>query len=120
MVLPQPSAHADIITGTKDDDDLYGTASRDVMRGLGSSDWMEGRRGNDAIHEGTGGGMISGGLGDDTVYAGPILATKDVWVDELYCGDGPDVVVYDRKTRDFKDNLHKCEEVKLVRGYEGF
>jgi len=41
-------------------------------------------------------------------------------VDELYCGDGHDVVVYDRKTRDFKDNLHKCEEVKLVRAYEGF
>lgn len=41
-------------------------------------------------------------------------------MDELYCGDGHDVVVYDRKTRDFKDNLHKCEEVKLVRGYEGF
>ena len=49
-----------------------------------------------------------------------IFATKDVHADELYCGVGFDVVYYDKKTRDFKDNLHRCERVKLVRFYEGF
>ncbi len=130
----------DLIFGRGGGDRLSGRGGNDAIFGGTGHDFIDGGDGNDTLDSGPGPDFVDGGPGDDILKTGGardhvyvfrgedrvvagsgndrIKATKDGKVDEFYCGLGFDVVYYDKNTRDFKDNLHRCEQVMLVEFHE--
>jgi Ca2+-binding RTX toxin-like protein len=112
--------------GTDRDDQLTGTSERNAIKGLdgadkiegkGAKDTLNGNRGEDAIYGGNGedklygGGnsdYLQGGIKSDYMNTGPgndIIAAKDGFKDQIYCGSA-----YDRVYVDRIDVLHGCEK----------
>ncbi|HKP90487.1 MAG TPA: hypothetical protein VJT75_11010, partial [Thermoleophilaceae bacterium] len=77
--------------GGRGDDQLFGGDGADQLFGEGGADALTGGRGRD---------RVNGGTGADSVEV------RDGAQDEVWCGDGRDVV-----RADGRDRLHGCEEV---------
>jgi len=112
--------------GTERDDQLSGTAKRnsiegrngaDKIEGNGAKDTLNGNLGADAVYGGNGEDKVYGGGNDDYVQAGikkdriytgsgnDVVAAKDGFRDQIYCGSS-----YDRVYVDRIDVLHFCEK----------
>jgi Ca2+-binding RTX toxin-like protein len=112
--------------GTDRDDRLSGTSKRnaitgrngaDQIAGNGAKDTLNGNLGEDAIYSGNGedklygGGnsdYLQGGIKKDYINTGPgndVIAAKDGFKDQIYCGSA-----YDRVYVDRIDELHGCEK----------
>ncbi|NJR39338.1 MAG: hypothetical protein HC781_11610 [Leptolyngbyaceae cyanobacterium CSU_1_4] len=64
--LLQPTAAADVLTGTEDKDTIDGLGGNDRISGLGGNDTLVGNRGNDILLGGLGSDRLTGGRGRDT------------------------------------------------------
>jgi Ca2+-binding RTX toxin-like protein len=112
--------------GTERDDQLSGTAKRNTIKGRnggdkiegnGAKDTLNGNLGADAVYGGNGEDKVYGGGNDDYVQAGikndristgpgnDVVAAKDGFRDQIYCGSNFDRVYVDRI-----DVLHFCEK----------
>jgi Ca2+-binding RTX toxin-like protein len=112
--------------GTDRDDQLSGTSKRnaiegrngaDQIEGKGAKDTLNGNLGSDAVYGGNGEDKIYGGGNDDYMQAGiksdyigtgsgnDVIAAKDGFRDQIYCGSD-----YDRVHVDRIDVLHRCEK----------
>lgn len=60
-----PIAHAAVINGTPDDDDITGTATADTVWAKGGNDVVHGAGGNDVLHGGPGADTMAGDAGWD-------------------------------------------------------
>src|SRR3954451_16490113 len=67
LMFAAPSAHAQTLSGTDGDDQLFGTSGNDLMFGLGGDDEMNGEAGNDTLDGGLGDDDIAGGTGGDGI-----------------------------------------------------
>src|ERR687897_63155 len=111
--------------GTDRDDQLSGTSKRNVIKGRGGADQIEGNGAKDTLNGNLGGDAIYGGNGEDKLYGGgnddymqggirsdyigtgsgdDVVAAKDGFKDQIYCGSDFDRVYVDRI-----DVLHRCE-----------
>jgi Ca2+-binding RTX toxin-like protein len=101
-------ALAGYFIGTRGDDNLRGTNRADEMYGLRGWDDIFGRDGKDYIEGGTGHDRLFGGDNADDIYGGQgaddldggrgddfLNAADDKPDDEVDCGAGVDVVVFD-------------------------
>jgi hypothetical protein len=112
-------------SGTDGDDQLSGTANPNIMKGRkgadriegkGSKDTINGNLGADAIYGGNGEDKLNGGGNSDFVQGGTksdyigtgsgndVVAAKDGFRDQIFCGSSFDRVYVDRI-----DVLHFCE-----------
>jgi len=112
--------------GTDRDDQLSGTSKRNVIQGRngadqiegnGAKDTLNGNLGADAVYGGNGEDKLNGGGNDDYIQGGiksdylgtgsgnDVVAAKDGFRDQIYCGSG-----YDRVYVDRIDVLHSCEK----------
>lgn len=112
-------------SGTDRDDQLTGTSNRnaiegrdgaDQIEGNGAKDTLNGNRGEDAIYGGNGEDKLYGGGNDDYMQGGiksdyigtgsgdDVVAAKDGFKDQIFCGSDFDRVYVDRI-----DVLHRCE-----------
>jgi Ca2+-binding RTX toxin-like protein len=112
--------------GTDRDDQLTGTSERNAMKGLNGADKIEGKGAKDTLNGNLGEDAIYGGNGEDKLYGGgnsdylqggiksdyinsgpgnDIIAAKDGFKDQIYCGSA-----YDRVYVDRIDVLHGCEK----------
>ena len=112
--------------GTDRDDQLSGTSKRnaikrrngaDQIEGNGAKDTLNGNLGADAVYGGNGEDKLYGGGNDDYMQAGiksdyirtgsgnEVIAAKDGFRDQIYCGSD-----YDRVYVDRIDVLHLCEK----------
>lgn len=76
----QPTAAADILTGTERKDTIDGLGGNDRLSGLGGNDTLVGNRGNDILLGGLGSDRFTGGRGRDT-FALETGAGKDKFLD---------------------------------------
>jgi Ca2+-binding RTX toxin-like protein len=112
--------------GTKGDDHLSGTANRNDIEGRNGADKIEGNGGKDSLNGNLGADAVYGGTGEDKLYGGgnddfiqggikndylgtgsgnDVVAAKDGFRDQIYCGSD-----YDRVYVDRIDVLHRCEK----------
>ena len=112
--------------GTERDDQLSGTSKRnaiegrngaDQIEGNGAKDTLNGNLGADAVYGGNGEDKLNGGGNDDYMQGGiksdyigtgsgnDVVAAKDGFRDQIYCGSNFDRVYVDRI-----DVLHGCEK----------
>jgi preprotein translocase subunit SecG len=112
-------------SGTDRDDQLTGTSNRNAIEGRdgadqidgnGAKDTLNGNRGEDAIYGGNGEDKLYGGGNDDYMQGGiksdyidtgsgdDVVAAKDGFKDQIFCGSDFDRVYVDRI-----DVLHRCE-----------
>jgi Ca2+-binding RTX toxin-like protein len=118
LALPALAAN---ITGTLGDDHLIGTPDQDEISGLkgndliqarGSFDIVKGNSGEDELYAENGDDYVVGGYHQDNLYgqAGNDILIDDgdnLFVDELYCGEGNDTAYADPQ-----DLVHSsCETV---------
>jgi hypothetical protein len=111
--------------GTDGDDQLSGTANPNIMKGRNGADRIEGKGGKDTINGNLGADAVYGGNGEDKLYGGgnddymqagiksdyigtgsgkDVVAAKDGFRDQIYCGSS-----FDRVYVDPIDVLHFCE-----------
>jgi hypothetical protein len=111
--------------GTDGDDQLSGTANPNIMKGRNGADRIEGKGGKDTINGNLGADAVYGGNGEDKLNGGgnsdfvqggiksdyigtgsgkDVVAAKDGFRDQIYCGSSFDRVYVDRI-----DVLHFCE-----------
>jgi Ca2+-binding RTX toxin-like protein len=112
--------------GTDRDDQLSGTSKRNIIKGRngadqiegnGAKDTLNGNLGADAVYGGNGEDKLNGGGNDDYMQGGikrdyigtgsgnDVVAAKDGFRDQIYCGSNFDRVYVDRI-----DVLHQCEK----------
>jgi Ca2+-binding RTX toxin-like protein len=112
--------------GTDRDDQLSGTSKRNVIKGRGGADQIEGNGAKDTLNGNLGSDAVYGGNGEDKLYGGgnddymqagiksdyigtgsgnDVVAAKDGFKDQIYCGSNFDRVYVDRV-----DVLHRCEK----------
>jgi Ca2+-binding RTX toxin-like protein len=112
--------------GTDRDDQLTGTSERNAIKGRNGADKIEGKGAKDTLNGNLGEDAIYGGNGEDKLYGGgnsdylqggiksdymdtgpgnDIIAAKDGFKDQIYCGSA-----YDRVYVDRIDVLHGCEQ----------
>jgi Ca2+-binding RTX toxin-like protein len=112
--------------GTDRDDQLNGTANPNTIKGRKGADQIEGSGGKDTLNGNLGEDAVYGGNGEDKVYGGgnndymqggfksdhigtgsgdDVVAAKDGFKDQIYCGSA-----YDRVYVDRIDVLHGCEK----------
>jgi Ca2+-binding RTX toxin-like protein len=112
--------------GTDRDDQLSGTSKRNAIKGRSGADQIEGKGAKDTLNGNLGADAIYGGNGEDKVYGGgnsdfvqagikndristgpgnDVVAAKDGFRDQIYCGSS-----YDRVYVDRIDVLHFCEK----------
>ena len=113
-------------SGTDRDDQLSGTSKRNMIKGRngadqiegnGAKDTLNGNLGADAVYGGNGEDKLNGGGNNDFVQGGiksdyigtgsgdDVVAAKDGFRDQIYCGTNFDRVYVDRI-----DVLHSCEK----------
>jgi len=113
-------------SGTNRDDRLSGTSKRNVIEGRNGADQIEGKGAKDTLNGNLGADAIYGGNGEDKLYGGgnddymqagiksdyldtgsgdDVVAAKDGFRDQIYCGSSFDRVHVDRI-----DVLHHCEK----------
>jgi Ca2+-binding RTX toxin-like protein len=111
--------------GTDRDDQLSGTAKRNTIEGRNGADKIEGNGAKDTLNGNLGADAVYGGNGEDKLYGGgnndymdggiksdnmgtgsgnDVVAAKDGFKDQIYCGSDFDRVFVDRI-----DVLHQCE-----------
>ncbi len=120
----------DTFSGTPEADSMLCYGGNDILSGLGGGDTMSGGPGDDEMRGGDGNDRVTGSTGNDTLYGGPGRADlrgnagdDTIYVDddrdlpalesfdEVYCGDGYDVV-YKAKRDSSGNNMDRgCEEV---------
>lgn len=99
---------SDVLYGDAGDDELIGGHGSDYLYGGDGHDFLSGGGGDDLVEAGPGGSFsfpqgVEGGAGDDVIYA-------DLGgVENIYCGDGYDLVYIEA---DFRDFLVDCEDVR--------
>jgi Ca2+-binding RTX toxin-like protein len=112
--------------GTARDDQLSGTANPNTIKGRNGADQIEGNGGKDTLNGNLGADAVYGGNGEDKLYGGgnddyvqggikndylgtgsgnDVVAAKDGFRDQIYCGSD-----YDRVYVDRIDVLHRCEK----------
>jgi Ca2+-binding RTX toxin-like protein len=112
--------------GTDRDDQLSGTSKRNVIEGRNGADQIEGNGAKDNLNGNLGADAVYGGNGEDKLYGGgnsdyihggiksdyigtgsgnDVVAAKDGFKDQIYCGSDFDRVHVDRI-----DVLHRCEK----------
>jgi hypothetical protein len=112
--------------GTDGDDRLSGTANPNTIKGRKGADRIEGNSGKDTLNGNPGADAVYGDNGEDKVYGGgdndyvqggyksdhigtglgsDVVAAKDGFRDQIYCGSG-----YDRVYVDRIDVLDGCEK----------
>jgi Ca2+-binding RTX toxin-like protein len=112
--------------GTDRDDQLSGTANPNIIKGRKGADQIEGNGGKDILNGNLGADAVYGDNGEDKVYGGgdndymqggyksdhigtgsgnDVVAAKDGFRDQIYCGSGFDRVYVNRS-----DVLHGCEK----------
>jgi hypothetical protein len=113
-------------SGTDRDDQLSGTSKRNAIKGRGGADQIEGNGAKDTLNGNLGSDAVYGGNGEDKLYGGgnddymqagiksdhigtgsgnDVVAAKDGFKDQIYCGSNFDRVYVDRV-----DVLHRCEK----------
>src|SRR5215203_2233328 len=85
-------------SGTDGDDQLSGTANPNIMKGRNGEDKLNGGGNSDFVQGGIKSDYIGTGSGKD------VVAAKDGFRDQIYCGSSFDRVYVDRI-----DVLHFCE-----------
>ncbi|MEW5728020.1 MAG: LamG-like jellyroll fold domain-containing protein, partial [Pseudomonadota bacterium] len=70
LVLPTPTAGADVLSGSGSGDVIDGLAGDDTLTGLGGNDTLLGGDGNDTLDGGDGMDLVVGGLGADSLAGG--------------------------------------------------
>jgi len=105
----------DLLKGTDKPDKLAAQEGDDEVRGLGGSDDLEGGPGSDTLYGSDGGDFLETldpfleGEGEDVLYGGDgsdQLDARDGQRDEIYCGEGRDVISADKD--DYVDS--SCEK----------
>jgi Ca2+-binding RTX toxin-like protein len=112
--------------GTDRDDQLSGTSKRNAIKGRNGADHIDGKGAKDLLNGNLGADAIYGGNGEDKLYGGgnddymqagiksdylgtgsgnDVIAAKDGFKDQIYCGSNFDRVYVDRI-----DVLHRCEK----------
>jgi Ca2+-binding RTX toxin-like protein len=107
----------DQLSGTSKRNDIKGRGGADQIEGNGAKDTLNGNLGSDAVYGGNGEDKLYGGGNDDYMQAGiksdyigtgsgnDVVAAKDGFKDQIYCGSNFDRVYVDRV-----DVLHRCEK----------
>jgi Ca2+-binding RTX toxin-like protein len=112
--------------GTDRDDQLSGTSKRNGIEGRNGADQIEGNGAKDNLNGNLGADAVYGGNGEDKLYGGgnsdyidggiksdyigtgsgnDVVAAKDGFKDQIFCGSS-----YDRVHVDRIDVLHRCEK----------
>ena len=106
----------DQLTGTSKANAIEGRNGADQIEGNGAKDTLNGNLGADAIYGGNGEDKLYGGGNDDYMQGGikrdyistgsgdDVIAAKDGFRDQIYCGSDFDRIYVDRI-----DVLHRCE-----------
>ena len=107
----------DQLSGTPDPNTITGRKGADQIEGIGGKDILNGNLGSDAVYGGNGEDKVYGGGNNDYMQGGyksdhigtgsgdDVVAAKDGFKDQIYCGTG-----YDRFYVDRIDALHGCEK----------
>ena len=104
-----------LLLGTDKQDNLDAREGDDEVRGLGGNDDLQGGPGSDTLYGGDGGDFLETldpfleGEGEDVLYGGDgsdQLDARDGQRDEIYCGEGRDVISADKD--DYVDS--SCEK----------
>jgi Bacterial Ig domain/RTX calcium-binding nonapeptide repeat (4 copies)/Calcineurin-like phosphoesterase len=97
------SEDADVVVGTRGDDEIHALGGDDLVRGLGGNDVLDGGTGSDRLDGGPGDDAVRGGLGRDILLGGPgrdRLDALDGTRDVVRGGRGRDSGRVDRRLDD--------------------
>ena len=107
----------DQLSGTPNPNTITGRKGADQIEGLGGKDFLNGNLGSDAVYGGNGEDKVYGGGNNDYMQGGhksdhigtgsgdDVVAAKDGFKDQIYCGSD-----YDRVHVDRIDVLDGCEK----------
>ena len=105
---PDPQNPANVLEGTKGNDQIDGTDHDELIFGFAGHDGLNGNGGNDTIFGGTGGDVITGGAGNDSLEG-------EQGKDEIFGNEGHDTLIGGRG----KDTLDGGAGNDLLRGNNG-